>query len=581
MPVYGLRPDDVVVDAAGNVQSGATITLHATQADAQAGTGAIATATTSGGRWSADVATAPVWVRTPSGSVYQIQDWASKADLPGANKNAITGWFHASGFGAKGDGATNDGPALQAAIDAADAAGGGVVYVPEKYRTTQALLLPSNVTLRGNNSGGQMGVTGSYSRIVYAGAAGGTVISPKVRTGDTVNWGLHGLKIDGGGLASILVELYRVSYSRLTDLALSGCQAGGVGVVFDANVNGQCYFNVTDNVKVDGVDTGVRFTRGANANRWQGGKIGNGAVGMEFLSLSAGNMIVATDLENSSSKHIYVDAASNVFMGLHMEIAPIGFDITANGLGTRRFGTTFATNVTSYVNNAATTSGSLDELTSDTYLGQVGATRLTSKSLSSTTQVNLDPLTLAGTASALLYMFRNVNTTGAKQFGIYKGDGTATLSFLFDILNGTLSVGDVGLGGMRGGLGLVNRTLAPTSNPVGGGVAYAEGGALKWRTSGGTIATVAGNVISTAISYAVGAGDRFILATSGSAGVTVTLPAAVLGARHVVKKVDAGTGAVTVATTSAQTIDGAATKVLATQYASVEVVSDGTSWFVV
>lgn len=77
MPVYGLRPDDVVVDAAGNVQTGATLTLHASQADAQAAVSPLATVTTNAGRWSADVSAASVWVRTPNGAVYQILDVSS------------------------------------------------------------------------------------------------------------------------------------------------------------------------------------------------------------------------------------------------------------------------------------------------------------------------------------------------------------------------------------------------------------------------------------------------------------------------------------------------------------------------
>lgn len=80
MPVYGLRPDDVVVDTAGNVQTGATLTLHASQADAQAAVSPLATVKTNAGRWSADVSAASVWVRTPNGAVYQILDFSTKAD---------------------------------------------------------------------------------------------------------------------------------------------------------------------------------------------------------------------------------------------------------------------------------------------------------------------------------------------------------------------------------------------------------------------------------------------------------------------------------------------------------------------
>jgi hypothetical protein len=38
---------------------------------------------------------------------------------------------------------------------------------------------------------------------------------------------------------------------------------------------------------------------------------------------------------------------------------------------------------------------------------------------------------------------------------------------------------------------IANRQVAPTSNPVGGGILYAEAGALKWRGSAGTTTTIA------------------------------------------------------------------------------------------
>ncbi len=40
-------------------------------------------------------------------------------------------------------------------------------------------------------------------------------------------------------------------------------------------------------------------------------------------------------------------------------------------------------------------------------------------------------------------------------------------------------------------VGLANATTVPTTNPTGGGVLYAEGGALKWRGSGGTVTPLA------------------------------------------------------------------------------------------
>jgi hypothetical protein len=50
-----------------------------------------------------------------------------------------------------------------------------------------------------------------------------------------------------------------------------------------------------------------------------------------------------------------------------------------------------------------------------------------------------------------------------------------------------------GAGSYGSGTGVVcvlNATTAPTTNPTGGGVLYAEAGALKWRGSGGTVTTL-------------------------------------------------------------------------------------------
>jgi hypothetical protein len=47
------------------------------------------------------------------------------------------------------------------------------------------------------------------------------------------------------------------------------------------------------------------------------------------------------------------------------------------------------------------------------------------------------------------------------------------------------------MGGGSRVLGIANAATVPNSNPSGGGVLYAEAGALKWRGSGGTVTTIA------------------------------------------------------------------------------------------
>jgi len=55
----------------------------------------------------------------------------------------------------------------------------------------------------------------------------------------------------------------------------------------------------------------------------------------------------------------------------------------------------------------------------------------------------------------------------------------------------SLSLNTSSLGGGVGVVGVGNATTPPASNPTGGGVLYAEGGALKWRGSSGTVTTIA------------------------------------------------------------------------------------------
>ena len=74
--------------------------------------------------------------------------------------------------------------------------------------------------------------------------------------------------------------------------------------------------------------------------------------------------------------------------------------------------------------------------------------------------------------------------------------------------------------------------------------------------------------------------DDIVLATAGSAGITLTLPSAASGLMVVVKKVDDAEGNVTIAP-AAGSIDGASTRILYYQYESMNFVSDSTDWYVI
>ena len=127
-----------------------------------------------------------------------------------------------------------------------------------------------------------------------------------------------------------------------------------------------------------------------------------------------------------------------------------------------------------------------------------------------------------------------------------------------------------------------NVPSAPTITPTAGAISWAEAGAVRTRTSSGTTTTVAGDLVVKTANYTCAATDSVVLATGGASGITITLPTATTkGQRYTIKKTDSAAGAVTVATTSSQTIDGATTKTLAAQYDRLTVVSDGAAWFIV
>lgn len=103
----------------------------------------------------------------------------------------------------------------------------------------------------------------------------------------------------------------------------------------------------------------------------------------------------------------------------------------------------------------------------------------------------------------------------------------------------------------------------------------------------GNVITQAGAIFHTltkATNYTLLPTDFKILVDSTSAALTMTLPtaASVTGQTYIIKdwKGQSATHNITIVTTSSQTIDGATSIVMATNYEGVEVTSDGANWSV-
>lgn len=117
-----------------------------------------------------------------------------------------------------------------------------------------------------------------------------------------------------------------------------------------------------------------------------------------------------------------------------------------------------------------------------------------------------------------------------------------------------------------------------------GGFTVSGDGTLDTSTGALTVSKLGGvpvssNYVAKTGTYAIAAGDFVINCTANT--FTVTLPTAVgiAGKQYCVK--NSGTGVITIATTSAQTIDGTASKVLSVQYESLWFMSNGANWIVI
>lgn len=123
---------------------------------------------------------------------------------PGSGGSGVTSFIQAASYGAAGDGVTDNTIPLQQAISAANAAGGGAVYLGAGNFLTGSLTLYSNVHLYGDGIGATTLTlkAGTNGHLLWGGAANDALIAPSAAsgsgsTGGLFNWGLHDLTLDG------------------------------------------------------------------------------------------------------------------------------------------------------------------------------------------------------------------------------------------------------------------------------------------------------------------------------------------------------------------------------------------------
>jgi hypothetical protein len=92
------------------------------------------------------------------------------------------------------------------------------------------------------------------------------------------------------------------------------------------------------------------------------------------------------------------------------------------------------------------------------------------------TYVGSNPLDVSG----------NISCDGGLHVGGTSDPGNDNL-----LVDGNIGLNTTSFGSGAVVIGIANATTVPSTNPTGGGVLYAQAGALKWRGSSGTVTTIA------------------------------------------------------------------------------------------
>ncbi|WP_267716801.1 glycosyl hydrolase family 28-related protein [Streptomyces sp. CoH17] len=279
-------------------------------------------------------------------------------------------WFDVKSpeFGAKGDGTTNDQPAIQSAVNAAFAAGGGVVYFPDDklnvYLTKSPITVPPGVKLMGDRAS-YVWVDGIHTNITRIKGSADFVGNALIKVVDKVTGGytktsseqrFSNLILDGSALPA------NVDGLRITGVVVNGgienvtvYQPTGIGVNFDWFGGGAGYSWKMQNVTVDNPGShGFYLNQHSDLNALNCISIGAGGFGW-YIDNCPNSMFTACRSEwadshgfnlaghwgegQGSGGAIFTSCSTdrNGFDGMHIEVTG-NPPIQLNGMSFRRDG---------------------------------------------------------------------------------------------------------------------------------------------------------------------------------------------------------------------------------------------------
>lgn len=211
-------------------------------------------------------------------------------------------------FGAKGDGVTNDAPAIQGAIDAVFAGGGGLVYIPAKptsYRVTATILLKSDVTIEGDGDRATLITANLTAPVMQTDVTAYSEVSANrrfaVRLRDFRIDNTSKLNANGVG-----VDWAQISTGEISNIALINCETA-------LRVRNVAYYNRFEKITISTAITGIKIQNQANENWFHDMRVVDTATGVHLYDDTHGltniNFAFAA-IEGFTTRGIYVETTA-------------------------------------------------------------------------------------------------------------------------------------------------------------------------------------------------------------------------------------------------------------------------------
>lgn len=257
--------------------------------------------------------------------------------------------FNVKDYGAAGDGVADDTAEIQAAIDAAAAAGGGVVFLPAgTYKITAALT--------GGHGLHILGVGKGQSWI--KGALGGPLIKSVNAATRYFSWTIRDIGLNNTNRATaggIGIDLTNISTSRVDNVAITNVELG-------IKLAESAYYNQVSAAQVTTAVTGVQCGGGTlptNENQFDSLRIGDVTTGF-VVDGGTNNKIFGGAIESFTGVGIDIGPTQGTFYtlvaGVRLENVPtIGTGVRnrPSAQSTMVLAGMTAGLVTSYLNNAS------------------------------------------------------------------------------------------------------------------------------------------------------------------------------------------------------------------------------------